>query len=602
MDPDTVRVLNECICADDNGSCLYIVSDRSEVKKRYKFMKGNREAVRYKKNDMVKLEITDMTTEGMGVGKIDGYALFVKDAVIGDLIEARIVKVKRSYGYGRVERILRESEKRVTPGCPIARSCGGCQLQAMNYEAQLDLKKNKVRNALIRIGGFDAEFIDSVMDPVIGMDEPWRYRNKSQYPIGTDKDGNTVAGFYAGRTHSIIPCTDCALAPEENSTILRTVLEHMHKHGIAPYDETDGIGTVRHVMVRKGFNTGEIMVCIVVKQENNETGGRFSVSFPFQNELIEKLREIPGMKSICISINNEDTNVIMGNEIHTLYGNGRINDILLGKVFKISPLSFYQVNPVQVEKLYGTAIEYASLTGCEEVWDICCGIGTISLCMSDNARIVHGLEIVPEAIEDAKRNALLNSVDNAEFICAAAEEYLPLHKDEIRADVVVLDPPRKGMDEAALAAVVDIAPDRIVYVSCDPATLARDLKYLICHGYELKRVRCIDMFCQTVHVETVVCLSKGDVKSKKIRVEFSLEDIDTDGFKKGATYNAIRDWIKAKYGYRVTNLNIAQVKQKHGIIERENYNKPKSPDSKQPGCPEEKVKAIEDAMRHFQMI
>ena len=255
-----------------------------------------------------------------------------------------------------------------------------------------------------------------------------------------------------------------------------------------------------------------------------------------------------------------------------------------------------------VEKLYGTAIEYASLTGCEEVWDICCGIGTISLCMSDNARIVHGLEIVPEAIEDAKRNALLNSVDNAEFICAAAEEYLPLHKDEIRADVVVLDPPRKGMDEAALAAVVDIAPDRIVYVSCDPATLARDLKYLICHGYELKRVRCIDMFCQTVHVETVVCLSKGDVKSKKIRVEFSLEDIDTDGFKKGATYNAIRDWIKAKYGYRVTNLNIAQVKQKHGIIERENYNKPKSPDSKQPGCPEEKVKAIEDAMRHFQMI
>jgi 23S rRNA (uracil1939-C5)-methyltransferase len=467
----------------------------------------------YKKNDMVRLEITDMTAEGMGVGKIDGYALFVKDAIVGDVLDVRIVKVKKNYGYGRVEKIIRPSSDRVKPRCPIARQCGGCQIQELKYDAQLKLKQNKVRNNLIRIGGFTPGQTDSVMELMIGMDDPWRYRNKAQYPTGTDKEGNTVAGFYAGRTHSIIPCTDCVLLPEENSTILEIVLEHMKRHGITAYDENDGSGTVRHVMIRKGFATGEIMVCLVIthtgKRRAGEAGGVVPEEYiTGQNELIYKLCEIPGMKSVCVSVNNDNTNVIMGNETHTLYGSDTINDILLDKRFEISPLSFYQVNPVQVEKLYGTAIEYAGLTGNEEVWDVCCGIGTISICMSDKAKCVHGLEIVPEAIEDAKRNAALNNADNVEFICAAAEEYLPAHKDQITANVVVLDPPRKGMDEAALLAIVGIKPDKIVYVSCDGATLARDLKYLTGYGYELKKVRCTDMFSQTVHIETVCLLTR----------------------------------------------------------------------------------------------
>ncbi|MCR5002055.1 MAG: 23S rRNA (uracil(1939)-C(5))-methyltransferase RlmD [Lachnospiraceae bacterium] len=507
--------------------------------------------MRYNKNDIVRLEITDIQAEGMGVGKVDGYALFVKDTVVGDVIDARIVKVKKSYGYGRVERIISPSPKRVEPRCPIARACGGCQLQAMSYDAQLEFKENKVRNVLVRIGGFEAEFIDSIMEPIIGMDDPWRYRNKAQYPIGTDKDGNPVAGFYAGRTHDIIPCTDCLLGVPENKEILEAVLSYMKEHDIPAYDEKTGEGVVRHVLIRKGFNTGEIMVCIVVKR-----GDGSSVHFSFNKfaniVTLEMNRgTVPPFHSLSVSINNKKTNVIMGNEIHTIWGKDKISDILLGKKFEISPLSFYQVNPIQVEKLYGTAIEYAGLTGSEEVWDICCGIGTISLCMTDKAKVVHGLEIVPEAIEDAKRNAKLNNVDNAEFICAAAEEFLPVHKDEIKADVVVMDPPRKGMDEAALAAVIDIAPARIVYVSCDPATLARDLKYLTGHGYELKRLRCTDMFCQTVHVETVCLLSKLSSAKHHIEINVDMDELDLTSAEAKATYEEIRNWVQEKYGLHV---------------------------------------------------
>ena len=491
--------------------------------------------MKFKKNDIVRLEITDITAEGMGVGRADGYALFVKDAIIGDEIDARIVKVKKNYGYGRVEKIISPSSERVKSRCPIARQCGGCQIQELKYESQLDIKQNKVRNNLIRLGGFTPELIDSVMEPIMGMDDPWRYRNKAQYPIGVDKEGNPVTGFYAGRTHSIIPCTDCVLVPEENGTILETVLQHMKKYDIAAYNESDGSGIMRHVMIRKGFTTGEIMVCLVITYKgagekisditgtDRENLSETTEYIPGQKELTARLCEIPGMKSICVSINNDNTNVIMGNEIHILYGSDRINDILLGKRFEISPLSFYQVNPVQVEKLYGMAIEYAGLTGNEEVWDVCCGIGTISLCMADKAKRVHGLEIVPEAIEDARRNAQLNGTDNTDFVCEAAEDYLPSHKNEIRADVVVLDPPRKGMDEAALAAIAEITPERIVYVSCDSATLARDLKYLTGCGYELKKVRCTDMFSQTVHVETV-CLLSNRKPDSYVHLNLKMED------------------------------------------------------------------------------
>lgn len=449
----------------------------------------------FQKNDIIELQITDMTNEGEGVGKADGFTFFVKDTIVGDEAKVRVTKLKKTYGYGRLEELIVPSKDRIIPRCPKARQCGGCQIQAMTYESQLRFKESKVRNNLIRLGGFEKELIDSFFEPIIGGPE-YEYRNKAQFPFGTDKEGNPVCGFYAGRTHSIISNTDCALGVSENREILERILEWMRNNKISSYDEVLQSGLVRHALIRKGFNTGEIMVCLVINGE----------SIPKQDELIGKLKEIKGMKSISLSVNKNNTNVIMGDNYKVLWGSPVIEDILLGLRFKISPLSFYQVNPVQVEKLYQTAIDYAQLSGKEEVWDLCCGIGTITLSMASAAGFVHGIEIVPQAIEDAQENAGLNGVENVEFLCAPVEEYLPEHANEVHADVVVMDPPRKGMDEKALEVVVSAAPDRIVYVSCDSATLARDLKYLCANGYELKRVRPVDMFPQTVHVETVVLL------------------------------------------------------------------------------------------------
>ena len=463
------------------------------------------------KNQILTVTIEDMSNNGEGIGRSDGYILFVKDALPKDVVQVKLTKVKKNYAYARCDKIITPSPDRCEPFCEDHARCGGCQIQALSYEAQLAFKENKVRNDLVRLGGFAEETIAAVFEPIIGMDEPVRYRNKSQYPVGRDRDGNTVIGFYAGRTHSIIPRTDCMLSPEENKEILEMILAHMRENRIEPYDETTGKGTVRHILIRKGFATGQIMVCLVVNLKDRRSVSSSDGFIAKQDILIKKLISVSGMTSICVSVNNENTNVIMGGEIHTLWGEDRIEDVLLGKRFEISPLSFYQVNPVQVEKLYSTAIEYADLTGSEEVWDICCGIGTISICMADKAAHVHGLEIVPEAIEDAKKNASINSVGNVDFICAAAEEYLPAHKDEIRADVIVLDPPRKGMDERALSVIADASPMRIVYVSCDSATLARDIKYLYTRGYEIERIRCVDMFSQTVHCESVVLMSRDDL-------------------------------------------------------------------------------------------
>ena len=461
---------------------------------------------KYNKNDIARLEITDMSDEGMGVGKADGYTLFVKDAVTGDVVDARVVKVKNSYGYARVERITAPSPFRVDPVCPHARQCGGCQLQALSYDEQLKFKQGKVRNSLVRIGGFEPSFIDGFMEPVVGMEEPLRYRSKSQYPIGTDKNGDPVAGFYAGRTHDIIPCTDCMLGPSENREILDIILSHMKKHGIPAYDEKTGKGVMRHVLIRKGFVSGQIMVCLVIK--------RISGELPGQDELIEKLCEVKGMASISVSINNENTNVIMGAEIHTIWGEGTIRDTLRGLEFEISPLSFYQVNPAQTKKLYGQAIEYANLSGKETVWDLYCGIGTITLSMAKTAGHVYGVEVIPEAIEDAKKNAECNGIDNATFICGKAEVVLPEFYekseggDALHPDVIVVDPPRKGCGRDCLDTMLKMQPDRIVYVSCDSATLARDLRILCDGGYELKKVRPCDMFPWSGHVETVVLLAR----------------------------------------------------------------------------------------------
>lgn len=447
-----------------------------------------------RKDDLITVTIEDLSSEGLGVGHYDGMAFFIKDTVIGDVAEAKIMKLKKTYGYARLIRLITPSPDRIAARCPVARQCGGCQIQAMRYSAQLRFKEAKVRNNLIRIGKFE----HPPMEPIIGMEEPFRYRNKAQFPVGMSKDGRIIAGFYAGRTHAIIECEDCLLGVEENRVILDLVLEYMKEYHISPYEELTGKGLVRHVMIRKGFATGEVMVCLIVNGD----------SLPHVDALVERLRTIQGMASITLNINREQTNVIMGREIKLLWGQPYIEDTIGSVRFRISPLSFYQVNPLQTEKLYNKALEYAGLTGEETVWDLYCGIGTISLFLAQRAKQVYGVEIVPAAIEDAKANAALNGMTNAEFFVGKAEEVLPekYEKEGITADVIVVDPPRKGCEESVLATMVQMAPKRIVYVSCDSATLARDLKYLCHHGYELTRCCPTDMFGNSVHVETVCCL------------------------------------------------------------------------------------------------
>lgn len=459
----------------------------------------------FKKNDMVTVEITDMGADGEGIGRADGFTLFVKDAVIGDTVQVKIMKCKKKYAFARLEKVISPSSYRVAPRCKYHRQCGGCQIQALSYEKQLDFKQEKVRGNLIRIGGFSKAEIDACMEPIIGMDEPFRYRNKAQYPIGS-KDGKPIAGFYAGRTHVIIPNTDCQLGVKGNENILNIVLKYMEQNHIQAYDEESHTGLVRHVLIRTGFQSKEIMVCLVL----NYTEKDFETFLPNQHKLIEKLKSITNMTSISVSINTEKTNVIMGQEIHVLWGRSYIQDQLKELTFQISPLSFYQVNPVQTEKLYSLAVEYAGLTGKETVWDLYCGIGTISLFMAEKAKQVYGVEIIPQAILDAKKNAMINHIENADFFVGKAEEVLPqkYEQEGIFADVIVVDPPRKGCDNDCLKTMLQMKPERIVYVSCDSATLARDLRTLCDGGYELKKVRPVDQFGHTVHVETVVLLSR----------------------------------------------------------------------------------------------
>ena len=583
----------------------------------------------WKKNDVFQVQIEDMSDTGEGIGKTDGFTWFVKDAVIGDVVEAKVMKTKKSYGFARLMQVLEPSACRVTPRCPSARQCGGCQLQAMSYEEQLKFKENKVRNNLSRIGGLT----EIPMEPIIGMDEPWRYRNKAQFPFGKDKDGRIITGFYAGRTHAIIEQEDCLLGVEENQPILDCIRGFMKEYHIAPYEEETHKGLVRHVLIRKGFTTGELMVCLVLNGDvkklkapevlverlvklfalapgldvAGEAGKVPCAGDPVcaETATVDKML-VPAahMVSISCSINREKTNVIMGKEIVNLYGPGYITDYIGNVCYRISPLSFYQVNPVQTQKLYGTALEYAGLTGEETVWDLYCGIGTISLFLAQKAKKVYGVEIVPQAINDARANAQLNHFENIEFFVGKAEEVLPeqYEKNRVYADTIVVDPPRKGCDSVCLDTIVKMAPKKVVYVSCDSATLARDVKYLGERGYEVKRVRAVDMFPWSGHVETVVLLSKGKVDSKKIRVEFSLEDMDMSEFQDGATYTQIKDYVLEHSGLKVSNLYISQIKRKCGIGVGKNYNLPKSEDSRQPQCPPEKEKAIREAFKYFGMI
>ncbi len=520
-----------------------------------------------KKNDIFELEITDMGTDGEGIGHYDGMTFFVKDALIGDVITARATKLKKNYGYARVEEIKTPSTFRIEPKCALHKRCGGCQIQALSYEKQLEFKNDKVRNNLMRIGGFSEDELSAKMAPPVGIDDPYRYRNKAQFPVGRDKDGNIITGFYASRSHNIIPVDDCMLGVPVNKEILDIIKAWMNEYGIEPYDEVSRTGLVRHVLIRYGFTSKQIMVCLVIngdgldskrRGENvnvscvasgkiTDKRDRDRASYNATDTLCERLSKIDGMTSISYNINKENTNVILGKKTVCIWGRSYIEDTIhllsypdftpqgTGITYQISPQSFYQVNPKQTEKLYSTALEFAGLTGKESVWDLYCGIGTISLFLSQRAKKVYGVEIVPQAIDDAKNNAKINGITNAEFFVGKAEEVLPEfyadakknitkgseaikpevpaakytdEADMLTPDVIVVDPPRKGCDEKCLDTMLKMEPQRIVYVSCDSATLARDLKILCEEKYELVKWQAFDQFSHTGHVETVCLLSK----------------------------------------------------------------------------------------------
>ena len=555
-----------------------------------------------KKDDLIEVTIEDLSEEGTGIGKFEGMTFFIKDAVISDRVRAKIMKMKKNYGFARLMEVLTPSPDRVEPLCPVARQCGGCQIQAMSYEAQLAFKTRKVESNLKRIGKFE----EIPMESIIGMEDPFHYRNKAQFPFGKNRDGKIITGFYAGRTHSIIENTSCHLGKEVNEEILEKILAWMNAFHVEPYNEATGKGLMRHSLIRCGFRTGEIMVCLVIN-------GR---KIPGEEALVDSLKIIPGMTSISLNVNKEKTNVILGREVINLWGRPYIEDYIGEVKYQISPLSFFQVNPVQTERLYGKALEYAGLTGEETVWDLYCGIGTISLFLARKARKVYGVEIIPDAIEDARRNASLNGFTNTEFYVGKAEEVLPekYEKEGVRADVIVVDPPRKGCNETLLSTMVKMQPERIVYVSCDSATLARDLRYLCDNGYELKRVCPADMFPQTVHVETVVLLSHKKPDSViNVKVEFGEGEgkIPLDNIEKRAesykpkervTYKMIKEYIEAKHGFKVHTAYIAEVKRDLGLPM---YDAPNAVEElKQPRKhpTPEKVEAIKDALKHFEVI
>ena len=561
-----------------------------------------------KKNQEVSLTIEDFTKEGEGLGKYQGFPLFVKDTVIGDEVKVSITKLKKNYGYARLVEIIKPSEDRVTPLCPVARQCGGCKLQQISYDKQLHFKKGLVEGCLTRIGGFEKEDIEQKMEPVYGMKEPWHYRNKAQFPVGYDKEGNLVAGFYAGRTHSIVANTNCAIQAKVTHPIVEKVLAYMRGNKISAYDEKNHSGLIRHILTRVGFTTGEIMVCLIV----NGTAKQLKNI----NKLVDKLKEIEGMTSIIVNTNTDKTNKILGLHCETVWGQDYIEDYIGDIKYQIGPLSFYQVNPQQTKVLYSKALEYADLKGQELVWDLYCGIGTISLFLAQKAKQVYGVEIIKEAIDDARRNATLNHMDNVEFFVGKAEEIVPAQyeKTGIHPDVIVVDPPRKGCDAALLNTMLDMAPERIVYVSCDPATLARDLKILCAEKYTLEKVAVVDQFSHSVHVETVVLLShKKPDGHINVKVEFGEGEgkVPLDNIAKRAekykpkervTYKMIKEYIEAKYGFKVHTAYIAEVKRDLGLPM---YDAPNAVEElKQPRKhpTAEKVEAIKDALKHFEVI
>ena len=545
------------------------------------------------KNQILTLRIERLSSDGSGVAHSpDGETVFVPGAAPGDEADVRIVKDCKRYAFGILDHLRTPSPDRIPVDCAVAGPCGGCSLRHLDYTAELRAKQENVTDAFRRIGGLDVPVLDICPSPEVD-----RYRNKVQFPVGMDKNGAPCIGFYAGRTHRIVPCPDCKLQPGVLNDIGNALCRFFAENGIQPYNEETGRGLVRHIFLRRGAHSGQIMVCLVCTRPN----------FPHADALCTRLREqFADIATILLNVNSKNTNVILGTETHTLYGPGYIEDTLCGVPVQLGPLSFYQVNTLAAERLYGIAAQYAQLTPDDLLLDLYCGMGTIGLSMVDHCRELVGVEIVPEAIESAKANAArMGDAVAAKscFFCAdAGQAATRLAAEGLHPDVVMLDPPRKGCDEPTLSAVVRMAPRRVVYVSCNPATAARDAAWLEQNGYHAEKVQPVDLFPRTKHVECVIALSKGEIDSKKVRVEFSLEGMDTSGLQKGATYPEIKARVLEQTGLKVSSLYISQIKQKCGLEVRENHHKAKSENTKQPQCPKEKADAIVEALRHFQMI
>ena len=528
--------------------------------------------------------IDGYSSEGLGIARVNGAVVFVPHAVRGEEIDLRITKVMKTSCAGEIVKIHNPSPERMEPECPYAGKCGGCAYRHLTYPEELWAKRQRVQDALTRIGG-----LELTVEEILGAKNPEHYRNKSQYPVGADGS----IGFFQARTHKVVPIRRCLIQTEAADRTAQAVGEWMRRYKISAYDETTGKGLVRHVCVRVN-RKGESLCCVVVNGNK----------VPREPELAAYVTAaVPHTVGVLLNSNTRRGNVVLGDKYRTLFGRNYLMDTLCGLEFKLSMPSFYQVNRDQAEVLYGKALEFAGLTGNETVLDLYCGIGTITLCLAKAAKRVIGAEIVPPAIRDAKENALRNHVENAEFFCGdAADIAAKLESDGLRPDVVTVDPPRKGLAPEVIASVAAMGPEKVVYVSCDPATLGRDVKIFREFGYEAKRAAAVDMFPGTAHVETVVLLSKGEVDSKKIRVEFSLEDMDMSEFQDGATYTQIKDYVLEHSGLKVSNLYISQIKRKCGIGVGKNYNLPKSEDSRQPLCPPEKEKAIREAFKYFGMI
>ena len=540
-----------------------------------------------RKNDEIYLTVKGCTVQGSGVCDHEGMTVFVRGAVTGDRVLAHIIKVKKTYAVGIIKKLIQRSPMRAKNFCPIAEKCGGCCFAHIKYNAELEIKAQQVADNFKRLGK-----LDIVPDPIIPSPSAERYRNKAQYPVGFDGKFASI-GFYAPMTHRIIDCADCLLQPKEFAEITDIFRDWIREKKIPVYSEADETGLLRHVYIRKAAATEQIMVCAVANGEK----------LPEADDLIERLKAVKGVASIILNINREKTNVVLGKECRTLWGSDFITDELCGLKFNLSALSFYQVNHDGAEVLYGKAKEYASLTGGETLVDLYCGTGTIGLTMAKNVKKLIGVEIVPQAVENAKGNAKLNGIDNAEFICSdASQAAQTLFERGEKPDVVILDPPRKGCDEALINTVAKMKPDRVVYVSCDSATLARDCRRFADLGYETLRATPVDMFPHTAHVETVVLLVRKISTKDYVTVEVRPEELELGSLKTHGTYEEIKSYVLHKHGLKISTLNISQVKRKCGLDVGEAYNKPKSQNSKVPNCPPEKENAIMDALKHFNMI